>query len=63
MIIRVIHFIGGAVFGAGGAIFLFYFEEHSPVHWGIVGLAAAVMGVLAASFGQRFWDTATKHWP
>jgi len=63
MAIRVISFFGGALFGAGGALLVFRFVEHSPPHWGIVGLAAAVMGLLAALFGRKFWDTALGMWP
>jgi hypothetical protein len=63
MAIRVISFFGGALFGAGGAVLVFRFVEHSPVHWGIVGLAAVVMGLLAALFGRKFWDTAITMWP
>jgi hypothetical protein len=63
MAIRIISFLGGALFGAGGAVLVFCFVEHSPVHWGIVGLAAFVMGSLAALFGRKFWDTALTLWP
>ena len=63
MIIRFISFFCGALFGAGGAILVFRFSEHAPIHWGIVALAAAVMGVLAALFGRKFWDTAVGLWP
>src|SRR5664280_3004540 len=47
MAIRMISFFGGALFGAAGAVVVFRFVEGSPVHWGIVGLAAIVMGLLA----------------
>lgn len=63
MAIRIISFFGGALFGAGGAVLAFLFKEQSPVHWGIVGLAAIVMGLLAACFGRKFWDTAVGIWP
>jgi len=63
MAIRTILFFGGALFGAGGAVLLFCFVENSEIHWGIVGLAAGVMGVLAALFGRKFWDTAIGIWP
>ena len=63
MTIRIISFICGALFGAGGAVAVFYFVEHSPIHWGIVGLAAGVMGLLAALFGRKFWETAVGLWP
>ena len=63
MAIRIISFVGGALFGAGGAVVAFHFIEHSPVSWGIVGLAAGVMGMLAALFGRKFWETAIGLWP
>ena len=63
MAIRIISFFGGALFGAGGAILVFHFVERSPVHWGIAGLVAVVMGLLAALFGRKFWDTAVSIWP
>ena len=63
MAIRIISFVGGALFGAVGAVVAFLFMEHSSVSWGIVGLAAGVMGLLAALFGRRFWDTAIALWP
>lgn len=63
MAIRIISFVGGALFGAGGAILVFHFVEQSAVHWGITALAAIVMGLLAALFGRKFWDTAISIWP
>jgi hypothetical protein len=63
MIIRIISFLCGALFGAGGAVLVFRFAEHAPVDWGIVGLAAVIMGFLAALFGRKFWDTAVGLWP
>jgi hypothetical protein len=63
MTFRIISFVCGALFGGGGAVLTFRFVEHSAVHWGIVGLAAIVMGFLAALFGRRFWDTAIGLWP
>ena len=54
---------GSSTRGAVGAIIVFRFVEHSPIHWGIVGLAAGVMGCLAALFGRKFWDTAVSMWP
>ena len=63
MIGRIISFFGGALFGAVGAMIVFRIIERSAIHWGIVGLAAVVMGVLAALFGRKFWDTATSIWP
>ena len=63
MVIRVISFLCGGLFGTGGAVLVFRFVEHAPVHWGIVGLAAIVMGSLAALFGRKFWDTAVGLWP
>jgi hypothetical protein len=33
------------------------------VHWGIVGVAALVMGVLAVLLGKKFWDVAVDIWP
>ena len=63
MVIRVILFLCGGLFGTGGAVLVFRFVEHAPVNWGIVGLAAVVMGSLAALFGRKFWDTAVGLWP
>ncbi len=63
MVVRLVSFCGGGVFGGVGAILAFWFNEHSPAHWGIVGLAAFVMGCLAALFGRRFWEIALTHWP
>ena len=63
MALRIISFICGGLFGAIGAIIRFHFWEHSEIHWGIVGLAAMVMGILAASFGRKFWNTAGGIWP
>lgn len=57
MTVRIISFFCGALFGAGGAIVAFYLQ-HSDIWWSIVGLAALVMGVLAAIFGRKFWETA-----
>jgi hypothetical protein len=62
MAVRIIGFIGGAVFGAAGAVVSFWLM-HSEIWWSIVGLAALVMGVLAAMFGRKFWETATSIWP
>jgi hypothetical protein len=63
MIMRIISFFCGALFGVGGAVIIFRFVEHSPVHWGIASLAGGVMGVLAALFGRKFWETAVGLWP
>jgi hypothetical protein len=63
MIIRVVPAVTGALFGAGGAVLHFLFIERSSVNWGIVGLAAVVMGLLAALFDRKFWDTAVRLWP
>ena len=62
MAIRIMAFIFGAVFGAVGAIVAFWLQ-HSEIWWSIVGLAALVMGVLAALFGRKFLDTAISIWP
>ena len=62
MAIRIIAFIAGAAFGAGGAIVAFWLQ-HSEVWWGLVGLAALAMGILAALFGRKFWETAIGLWP
>ena len=62
MMIRIIAFICGAAFGAGGALIAFWLQ-HSDIWWSIVGLAALVMGILAALFGRKFWETATGLWP
>jgi hypothetical protein len=63
MAIRVISFVGGGLFGAGGAVLIFLFVEHSPIHWGFVAVAAFIMGLLAALFGRKFWNTAVGLWP
>ena len=63
MVIRIISFLCGVLFGAGGAVLVFRFVEHTPIHWDIVGLAALVMGFLAALGGRKFWDTAVGLWP
>ena len=63
MIVHIVSFICGALFGASGALLAFRFVEHSPVHWGIVGLAAVVMGFLAALFGRKFWEAVVGLWP
>jgi hypothetical protein len=63
MVIRIVSFVCGALFGAGGAVLIFYFKEHAPIHWGLVGLAAFIMGLLAALFGRKFWDIAVNLWP
>jgi hypothetical protein len=60
--IRFIGFLGGSVFGAVGAIIGFWFE-HFAISWWIVALCALVMGLLAAAFGRKFWDTAVGIWP
>jgi hypothetical protein len=62
MAIRIVAFIGGAMFGAVGALIAFWLE-HSEIWWSVVGLAAVVMGVLAALFGRKFWETAVGLWP
>jgi hypothetical protein len=63
MTIRLVSFAGGALFGAVGAVVGFHFIEHAPVDWGIVALASGVMGLLAALFGRKFWETAIGMWP
>jgi hypothetical protein len=63
MFVRIILFVCGALFGAGGAMLAFRFIENSPVHWGTIGLAAIVMGLLAALFGRKFWEIAVGLWP
>ena len=63
MIIRVISFFAGAIFGGLGALAIFHVVEHSSAEWRIVGLAAVVMGLLAAAFGKKFWDVALTIWP
>jgi len=62
MAIRMISFFCGAIFGGGGALLAFYFQ-HSEIWWSIIGLAAVVMGLLAALFGRKFWETAVGLWP
>jgi len=62
MAIRIISFICGVLFGAGGAVFAFYWS-HSDIWWSIVGLAGLVMGVLAGVFGRKFWEHAGDFWP
>ncbi len=62
MTVRIIAFICGAIFGGGGALVALWLER-SDVWWSIVGLAAVVMGLLAALFGRRFWDAAIGLWP
>jgi hypothetical protein len=59
---RIIAFLCGALFGAVGAVINFWLEK-SAVHWGIVGVAALVMGVLAVLLGKKFWDVAVDIWP
>jgi hypothetical protein len=63
VVIRLISFAGGALFGAIGAVVDFHYFEKSDIDWGIVGLAALVLGILAALFGKKFWDTAVGIWP
>jgi hypothetical protein len=61
---RIISFVGGALFGAGGAVLVFRFVEHSPIHCGMVGLVGVIiMGLLAALLGRKFWDNAISIWP
>jgi hypothetical protein len=62
MAIRIIGFICGASFGAVGAMVNFWWQN-SELNWGIVGLVALVFGVVSASFGKEFWETATSIWP
>lgn len=62
ILIRIISFFCGSIFGAVGAIIAFYFQN-SDIWWSIVGLAALVMGLLAALFGRKFWETAVGIWP
>lgn len=59
---RIIQFLAGAAFGGVGAIIAFWFQ-HSEICWSIVGLAALMMGIMAALFGRKFWDTAGHLWP
>lgn len=59
---RVIGFVGGAIFGGLGALIAFWLE-HSEIWWSIVALAAVVMGILAVLFGRKFWETAVGLWP
>jgi hypothetical protein len=63
MILRLIYFTGGALFGPVGAVIRFRWFEHSEIHWGIVALCAGVMGGLAGLFGRRFWHSAIGQWP
>jgi hypothetical protein len=63
MAIRIISFLAGGLFGSVGAIIAFHWFEKSEIHWGIVGLAALAMGILAAAFGKKFWETAIGSWP
>ena len=63
MIIRTISFLAGAICGGVGAVLAFLFIEHSEIHWTIVGIAAGVMGLLAALFGRKFWEAAVGLWP
>ena len=62
MAIRIIAFICGAAFGAAGTVIAFWLQ-HSEIWWSIFGLAALVMGILAALFGGKFWETAIGLWP
>jgi hypothetical protein len=59
---KIISFLCGALFGAGGALVAFWLQ-HSEIWRSIVALAAVVMGVLAAAFGRKFWTTAVDLWP
>jgi hypothetical protein len=63
MAIRIISFIGGALFGAGGALIHSLWIDKVEIHWGIVGLCAFVMGSFAMLFGGKFWKTAVGLWP
>jgi hypothetical protein len=63
MAIRILSFFCGALLGGGGAVVIFHFVEKAPVHWGIVGLAAGVMGLLAVLFGRKFWEAIGGLWP
>jgi hypothetical protein len=50
----------GAVWS--GAVAGFYFQR-SDIWWSIAGLAVLVMGISAALFGWRVWETAVGLWP
>jgi len=63
MTIRLFSFLGGAIFGSGGAILVFCFVEKGGIHWGIVGISGLVMGCLSVLLGKKFWDTAVGLWP
>jgi hypothetical protein len=63
MAFRIISFLAGGLFGTIGAIIAFHWFEKTEIRWGIVGLAALLMGILAAAFGKRFWGTAVGLWP
>jgi hypothetical protein len=59
---RIISFFCGALFGAGGALFMFWLED-SDIGWSVVGLAAFVLGVLATIFGRKTWEAVVALWP
>ena len=59
---RIIAFSCGVLFGAVGALFAFWLEDSDSV-WSVVGLAAFVLGVLAAIFGRKTWEAVVNLWP
>jgi uncharacterized membrane protein len=61
-IVRGIMFTAGALFGAVPLLISYWWNSEEIV-WRTVALVAVVMGVLAALFGKKFWETATAHWP
>jgi hypothetical protein len=63
MAIRIISFLAGAIFGAVASLVVFHVIEDSLAQWGIIALAAPLMGLLAALFGRKLWDVALNLWP
>jgi uncharacterized membrane protein len=55
-------FLAGALFGAVPLLISYWWNSEEIV-WRTVALVAVVMGVLAALFGKKFWETATAQWP
>jgi len=62
VILRLIMFSAGALFGAV-PLLICYWWNSTEIDWRTVALAAGVMGVLAALFGKKFWETAISLWP
>jgi uncharacterized membrane protein len=62
IILRLIMFTAGALFGAVPLLISYWWTSEEIV-WRTVVLVAAVMGVLAALFGKKFWENAIAHWP